>query len=41
MALVSGFSPSILKTLLSDQIESFTPLNVMLEELQQEKYNWK
>ncbi len=40
-ALVSGFSPSILKTLLSDQIESFTPLNVMLEELQQEKYNWK
>lgn len=38
IALVSGFSPSILDTILSGQIEKFTPLNVVLKTLQSERY---
>ena len=38
IALVSGFSPSILDTILSGQIEKFTPLNVVLKTLNKERY---
>ena len=38
--LVSGFSPSIMKTLLKADIESITPIAQMMETLMQERYNF-
>jgi len=38
IALVSGFSPSILETILSGKIEKFTPLNLVLKTLESERY---
>lgn len=38
-ALVSGFSPTTMKAILSD-VESFTPINVVLEAVMQDRYNW-
>lgn len=40
VAMVSGFSPSIMKSILSDDIEKFTPYNVMIETLMSERYNY-
>ncbi len=37
-ALVSGFSPSLLKTLLGGDLSQFTPYNVMLETIDVERY---
>lgn len=37
-ALVSGFSPSILQTVLSGNLEQYTPLNVMLETVDVPRY---
>ena len=37
-ALVSGFSPSILKALLGAKLEEFTPENVMLETIMSDRY---
>lgn len=39
-ALVSGLSPSILTSILSDNLEVFTPENVMIETIMKERYNW-
>lgn len=36
--LVSGFSPALMKSVLSDNLESFTPENMMLEVLMQDRY---
>lgn len=36
---VSGFSPNILKAILSDSLGKFTPVNVMLEAIMKEKYD--
>jgi hypothetical protein len=38
-ALVSGFSPSIMKSILSDDVKSFTPMNVMLEAIMDSRYD--
>ena len=38
--LVSGFSPSIMKTLLKADVESITPVAQMMETLMQERYNF-
>jgi len=35
---VSGFSPNILKAILSDNLEEFSPENVMLEAVMKERY---
>lgn len=43
VALVSGFSPSLIQTVLSskfEDFEKFTPYNVMIETLRQDRYNW-
>lgn len=40
VALVSGFSASMMKTVLAD-VEQYTPLNVMLNAVMQERYNWQ
>ena len=37
-ALVSGFSPAIVKPLLSGNLEKFTPEAVMLETIMQDRY---
>ena len=39
VALLSGYSPALLKTLFEGQLESFTPLNAMINDLSQERYN--
>lgn len=39
-ALVSGFSPSLMKNTLSNKIEVYTPFNVMVECLMNERYNY-
>ena len=39
-AMISGFSPSIMKSVLSADLESFTPENVMLETIMSERYNY-
>ena len=39
-ALVSGFSPALLKSVLSDSLDDFTPFNVVLEAVSDNKYNW-
>lgn len=38
-ALISGFSPSVMTSVLSDELEQFTPLNVMLSDLMRDRYN--
>ena len=38
VALISGFSPSILKSLLSNP-NSLTPINIMLETINNERYS--
>lgn len=38
--LISGFSPSIMKTLLKADVESITPVTQMMETLMQERYNF-
>lgn len=38
--LVSGFSPSVMKTLLKADVESITPVAQMMETLMQERYNF-
>lgn len=38
VALVSGYSPSILKSILKGDIENFTPFNVMLETIMSDRY---
>lgn len=41
-ALVSGFSPAIMKGILSNDMEAFTPFNVMLKTLMDNRYDiWK
>jgi hypothetical protein len=40
-ALVSGFSPAILTSVLAGDLEEFTPKNVMLKTLMNDRYNWK
>lgn len=40
VALVGGFSPSILKSLLTADIDKFTPEGVMLNTVNIERYNW-
>ena len=37
-ALISGFSPSIMKSVLSNNLEEFTPENVMLETIMSDRY---
>lgn len=37
-ALVSGFSPALLKSLLSDTLEDFTPRNIMLQTVMVDRY---
>ena len=37
-ALVSGFSPALMRAVLSDKMEEFTPLNVMLEAIGIDRY---
>lgn len=38
---VSGFSPSIMKSILADDLDNFTPYNVMLKTLNVERYDIK
>ena len=37
-AHISGFSPSIMKSVLANDLEDFTPYNVMLKTLMQDRY---
>lgn len=37
-ALVSGFSPSLMKAILSDDMEEYTPYNVMLQAIMKDRY---
>lgn len=39
-ALVSGFSPALMTAVLSDNLENFTPYNMMLKVLNSERYNY-
>lgn len=39
-ALVGGFSPSIMKSVLSADLEKFTPERVMLQTVMIDRYNW-
>lgn len=38
-ALVSGFSPAIMKAVLAGNAESFTPFSIMMEAINDERYN--
>jgi hypothetical protein len=38
-AMVSGFSPAIFKSILSNKLETFSPYNVMLETLNDKRYS--
>lgn len=38
-AMVSGFSPTIMKSILSDDLEQFTPENVMMQTIMSERYS--
>jgi hypothetical protein len=40
VALVSGFSPAIMKALLSGNMEEFTPENIMLKTVMSERYDF-
>lgn len=37
---VSGFSPSIMKSILSNDLEEYTPYNVMIQTIMNERYNY-
>jgi hypothetical protein len=39
-ALVSGFSPALLESLLSGDLKQFTPESVMMKTIGKERYNW-
>lgn len=39
-ALVSGYSPAIIKAIFNVDFESFTPYNVMVETLKHSRYDW-
>jgi hypothetical protein len=39
-ALVSGFSPAIMKAVLANDLESFTPYSVMLKTIMNERYDY-
>jgi hypothetical protein len=41
VALVSGFSPAILKAVLSGNLEDFTPESVMMTTVMDERYRWR
>lgn len=38
-ALVSGFSPSVMKSVLANDLEDYTPYNVMLKTLMNSRYD--
>jgi hypothetical protein len=38
-ALISGYSPSILKSILSDNMDALTPENIMLETIMNSRYD--
>jgi len=40
VALVSGFSPSILKSITSGNLEEFSPVSIMDEAIMVDRYNW-
>lgn len=40
VAMVSGFSPALMKALLSDELEEFTPVNVMLKTVMVPRYDF-
>jgi hypothetical protein len=40
-ALVSGYSPSIIKSIFNTDFDNFTPLNVMKETLSSSRYDWQ
>ena len=40
VALVSGFSPAIMKSVLASDLDKFTPESVMLKALMVDRYNW-
>jgi len=40
VALVSGFSPAIMKSVLAADLQQFTPESVMLKTIGVERYNW-
>jgi hypothetical protein len=39
-AHISGFSPAIMKSVLANDLEDFTPYNVMLKTLMEDRYAW-
>lgn len=39
-ALVAGFSPSIMKSVLSADMDKFSPENIMLQTVMVDRYNW-
>lgn len=39
-ALVSGFSPALMKSVLSADMDAFSPFNVMLDAVMKDRYNW-
>jgi len=39
-ALVSGYSPAVMKAIMEAGLESLTPTNVMLKAIMNNKYNW-
>jgi hypothetical protein len=39
-AHVSGYSPAIMKSVLADGLEDFTPYNVMMKTLMQDRYDY-
>ena len=40
VALVSGFSPAVMKSVLASDLDKFTPESVMLKALMVDRYNW-
>jgi hypothetical protein len=40
VALVAGFSPSIMKSVLSADFDKFSPENIMLQTVMIDRYNW-
>lgn len=40
VALISGFSPAVMKSVLAADLEKFTPESVMLKTLMVDRYNW-
>lgn len=40
VALVSGFSPAVMKSVLAADLDKFSPENVMLQTVMADRYNW-